>query len=101
MVNDEERERLLEEYDRSGLTQKAFAAQVGIKYATFVGWLSRRRRERRGEEATSAVKFEAVGTLGGFSAGLEVEFPDGMIVRGGQPGAVAALVEHLRRKRGC
>ena len=29
VVNDEERERLLDESDRSGLTQKAFTAQAG------------------------------------------------------------------------
>ncbi len=35
--------RVLDEYDSSGLTQKAFARREGINLHTFVAWLGRRR----------------------------------------------------------
>jgi transposase-like protein len=101
VVNREEREQLLEEYERSGLTQKAFARQAGVKYATFVGWIRRRRKERQDQRRGSAVKFESVGTLEAFLPVVEVQLPDGIIVRGQQAREVARLVEQLRSPHGC
>jgi transposase len=40
------RERLLDEFERSGLSGLKYAALVGIKYQTFASWVLRRRRER-------------------------------------------------------
>lgn len=40
------REELLDEFERSGLSGKKFAALVGIKYPTFATWAQRRRRQR-------------------------------------------------------
>jgi acetyl esterase/lipase len=40
----ERRERLLDEFDRSGLSGAKFAALAGIKYSTFATWASRRRK---------------------------------------------------------
>lgn len=40
------REQLLDEFERSGLSGKKFAALVGIKYPTLATWASKRRRER-------------------------------------------------------
>jgi transposase len=37
---------ILAAYDRSGLTQKAFAEREGVEYHTLVTWLVRRRREQ-------------------------------------------------------
>lgn len=34
-----EREALVQAYEESGLTQKAFAKQEGVKYTTFVSWV--------------------------------------------------------------
>jgi hypothetical protein len=39
-----ERETLVRAYEESGLTQKAFARQEGVKYTTFVSWGRSRRR---------------------------------------------------------
>lgn len=39
------RERLLDEFERSGLSGPKYAALVGIKYQTFASWVLRRRRE--------------------------------------------------------
>jgi hypothetical protein len=38
------RERLLDEFERSGLSAAKFAALVGIKYQTFAAWSARRRK---------------------------------------------------------
>jgi hypothetical protein len=40
------REALLDEFEKSGVSGAKFARLVGIKYATFAGWVLRRRRER-------------------------------------------------------
>lgn len=48
-----QRERLLGEFERSGLTGQKFAEMVGIKYQTFATWAQKRRRTRG---AYSAVK---------------------------------------------
>jgi hypothetical protein len=42
----ERRERLLDEFEKSGLTGQKFAALVGIKYQTFATWAQKRRRAR-------------------------------------------------------
>jgi hypothetical protein len=40
----ERRERLLDEFGRSGLSGTKFAALAGIKYSTFATWAARRRQ---------------------------------------------------------
>ncbi len=42
------RDHLLDEFERSGLSGKKFAARVGIKYQTFATWVQRRRRQQPG-----------------------------------------------------
>ena len=42
----ERREKLLEEFERSGLSGANFAALAGIKYQTFAAWVTRRRKQR-------------------------------------------------------
>ena len=42
----EQRERILDEYERSGLTGPKFATLCGVKYQTFATWLQRRKRAR-------------------------------------------------------
>lgn len=43
----EQRERILDEYERSGLSGPKFAALCGVKYQTFANWLQRRKQGRR------------------------------------------------------
>lgn len=43
----EQRERILDEYRRSGLSGRKFAALCGVKYQTFATWLQRRKRQRK------------------------------------------------------
>ena len=40
------REALLEEFERSGVSGKKFAALVGVKYQTFASWVQQRRKAR-------------------------------------------------------
>jgi hypothetical protein len=42
----EQRERLLDEFERSGLSGAKFAALAGIKYQTFATWVQRQRKQR-------------------------------------------------------
>jgi hypothetical protein len=42
----ERRERLLDEFERSGLSGAKFAELAGIKYQTFASWAARRRKQR-------------------------------------------------------
>jgi len=39
------RERLLDKFDRSGLSAARFAAVTGFKYSTFAAWLHRQRKQ--------------------------------------------------------
>jgi hypothetical protein len=40
------RERLLDEFERSGMSGVKFAAFVGVKYQTFATWAQQRKRRR-------------------------------------------------------
>jgi len=43
----EQRERILDEYERSGLSGPKFAALCGVKYQTFACWLAHRKSRRQ------------------------------------------------------
>jgi transposase-like protein len=42
----EKRERILDEYERSGMSGAAFAVLVGVKYSTLSSWIQQRRKGR-------------------------------------------------------
>jgi hypothetical protein len=42
----EQREAILDEFERSGLKEAAFARMTGLQYQTFAYWIQRRRHER-------------------------------------------------------
>lgn len=48
------RKALLDAFERSSSSAKAFAAEHGIKYPTFASWIQQRRREVRTATAASA-----------------------------------------------
>ena len=53
----EQREAILDEFDRSGMSGTGFTAHYGIKYTTFACWLQARRgRRRRGAKSNNAGK---------------------------------------------
>ena len=94
--------RLLNEYDQSGLTQRAFARREGINLHTLVAQLGRRRREARScGQQIKAVRFQEVALAPRTSSGLEVHLPDGLVLKGSSPGDLAALALELRRGTRC
>jgi hypothetical protein len=86
------REMLLDEFEKSGLSGKKFAAMTGVSYQTFASWIQKRRRSRGDYEKLREGK--AVGrpkkmqwveaVIGGGSRGkpvgkaLNLELPGGM-----------------------
>jgi transposase-like protein len=90
---EQERMSWVEQYERSGLTQRAFAEREGIKFFTFTAWLKRhRQRGARARFAEVAVRRPAAP-----APAMEVALPDGVVVRGGDLEQLVALVERLRR----
>lgn len=90
------RAEYVEAYRRSGLTQAAFARREGLRYPTFAHWV---RHADKGA-STSPVRFAQVSWPRSLpeAAGprLEVQLPDGTIVRGAEVGELAVLVRALR-----
>jgi|JI10StandDraft_1071094.scaffolds.fasta_scaffold14976_12 transposase-like protein len=105
-VKAERREELVAEYRHSGLSQAEFARRACVNYQTFAHWVQRARREaaEAAPLATPAMPRFAELRLPGAvrpsprtAAGeLSVSLPDGVVVRGAEPAAVAALVRALR-----
>jgi transposase-like protein len=86
-----EREALVRAYDSSGLTQKAFAERERINYTTFVSWVQECRRR----ETPPKVGFTEF-TVARSTAALEVQLPDGMVIRGSNAEEVARLLRLVR-----
>lgn len=96
LYDQERKERILAGYDKSGLTQKAYARKEGIKYSTLVYWLQNWRRSPQ-VARRSQIKFTelSVPTAAG-GCRLEVVLSDGTVVRGNDARELAALVTFLR-----
>lgn len=90
-----EREALLRAYEQSGLTQKAFAQREGIKFPTFVSWLQGLRL-RQPPAKISFTELTAPPAPIRSSASLEVQLPDGTLVRGASAEELARLLRLLR-----
>ena len=92
MTRAAERETLVQAYEESGLTQKAFAKQEGVKYTTFVAWVQEARRRRRPGPKIGFTEL----TLPRAVAPLEVQLADGTILRGSKVEDVAQLLRLIR-----
>ena len=103
MLPEAEWERLLAAYESSGLTQRAFAQQEGISFHTFVGRLNRRRRRIAGDSAVrpEGMRFEELSLSPAFTSALEVQSPDGWVLKGNSPRDLAELVNALRKVVTC
>jgi hypothetical protein len=97
------RQEILDEYDRSGMTGRAFARHYGLKYQTFAAWLSKRRKLGQTCPVERVNLVEAV-IEGGrerpmpSAVGIRVELPGGASVEMGneaQAGLVASLIRNL------
>jgi transposase-like protein len=104
----ERREQLLAEFERSGLSGSKFATLVGVKYSTFAGWVSRRRKQAGG--ASIAVKpADSVRWLQGVveqaqgpgeQSGVVLQLPGGarlQITQASQAMLAAALLRALEK----
>jgi len=90
----EQRAALIAAYEKSGLTQQAFAEREGVEFFTFAAWLARHRRAT-GKPTFAEVALKA--TRVAPQSIVEVVLRDGVTVRGSDADQVAALVERLRR----
>jgi transposase-like protein len=93
------REQLLDEYERSGLSQAAFARRAGVKYPTLAHWVQERRRAaepaKPADTAPRFVELDVRMAAAPPDGTLRVILPDGVIVSGSDPRAVAGLVKLL------
>ncbi len=97
----EQRDRLLAEYDASGLTQARFAKQTGVKYMTLVTWLYERRqgasRPRKGGMKFEKLELPRVTSKpASAEASVLVTLPDGTRIEGKRPADVAEVLRALR-----
>ena len=94
-----ERAQILDQYHQSGLTQKVFAAQVGISCSALNSWL---RRAHTNDESNRP-QFVAVPNLlatGRGSAAYRLQWPDGFtleVVTGFAASELSALLHVARR----
>ena len=92
----EQRELLLDSFDRSGQTAMAFASQHGVKYPTLMSWLGKRRREGGGNEPAPSfaeLVVDEPGVERMSSTGLVVRLGGGMIVEIGSRTSIPLAVE--------
>ena len=92
MTRAAERETLVRAYEESGLTQKAFAKQEGVKYTTFVSWVQECRRRR----PEPKIGFSELTVPRAVAAPLEVQLIDGTMIRGSNVEDVARLLQLIR-----
>jgi hypothetical protein len=106
-----QREALLDEFERSGLSGMRFAALHGLKYPSFANWVQGRRRRRAGgmqphagEPAGGPAALQwleaevQTGERSHQSSGLLLHLPGGMrleLTHPQQVGLAAALVQAL------
>lgn len=97
MLPEHEWNRLLDEYEKSGLTQKAFARREGLNVHTLVAWVGRRRKRNAVDRQNKPVRFQELSLRSSAASGLEVHLPDGVVLKGSSPQDLAALVLAIRR----
>ena len=104
----EQRERILDEYERSGVSGPKFAVLCGVKYQTFATWWQRRKGQRhgparkpKGREPARVQWLEAsVAPAEVATEGLPLELPGGVrarITHPQQAQLVAVLVRALEQ----
>ena len=107
----EQREKILDEFERSGVSGCKFAAMVGVKYQTFATWVQQRKRRRHAYPKTKpptktaaqikwfeAVVGQATAPTGG--KGLLLHLPGGVraeFTSTHHVGLIAALVRALEK----
>ena len=94
--------QVLDAFDASGMSGKAFAAHCGVKYPTFASWLAKRRRATQPAEVSEAGSDSPAFLFAEIGEGcdaLELTLPGGITARAttaGQARLLAALICALR-----
>lgn len=68
---------LIEEFNQSGLTQKAFCEQKQIIHSTFHYWYLKLKRENQGSDSFFQVDYNANSSFGK----IEICYPNGISIR--------------------
>lgn len=101
----EQRERILEEYERSGVSGPKFAALCGVKYQTFASWLARRKSRRQSHpkrqpqrpRSTQVQWIEAsVQSSTASRTGLQLHLPGGVRAQLSNPEHIALAAALVR-----
>jgi hypothetical protein len=97
MTSKERRAELLAEYAASGLSMAAFARREGLRYPRFASWAKKDGDRQVGRGSAGPVRFAQVRLPAACLAesGLSVTLPGGLILRGSDPVALAALARAL------
>ena len=101
----EMQERILDEFERSGMSGIAFAGLIGVKYPTFASWRRRRdrsrpRRPRTGRGREGLIRFVEA-QAAEASLALEVELPGAARLRIMDRSQIPLVVELLRGLVSC
>ena len=99
---------IVRQYERSGLTQAAFADRLGIPVNTLRPWICRLRREGRGQDSPPILPVRVIASTAPSARGpgeeragaIEVELGEDLRLHfpvGTPPSAIAELVSLLRR----
>src|SRR5690606_11128485 len=67
----ERREKILDEFEGSGLSGRKFAELTGINYQTFATWAQKRRRERKQYPAAPKISTKPVSQVRWLEAVVE------------------------------
>lgn len=99
----QERQRLIEKYEKSGRTQRAFAEEHGIGVSTFLAWLSEKRKRAAGDAKKPEQRWESFSLpLNASTTSWELTLPNGICVRapvGAGAEELARLIAQLERRR--
>jgi transposase-like protein len=98
----DQRQALLDSFDRSGMSAMSFTRQHGVQYQTFIAWIRKRRQDTIPSE-TSGPAFAEVLLNGRESAlpagGLRIVLPCGAMLEVGSRAALPLAVELLNTLR--
>lgn len=76
-VSKEQRQLILTEFERSGVSATEFAQRTGLKYSTLAGWLQRYRRTKPKRRSSPVRLLEAVVEPAQSAMVLVVHLPGG------------------------
>jgi len=76
--------KLLDQYEQSGLTQRAFASQAGVAYSTFTSWLRKARASAVEGQSSQWIEASPLSMTPNASTAFVLEWPAGPTLRIGR-----------------